>query len=194
MRLRPDTLYASIPGSQTAGTLGAILEILLKTRLKLRMDADQQEHDEEVNTYLGGLLVSYIDHEYLDSIASLLSPYELDVYRAVEKASQDRVHSYWIYKVNADDLLVSLGVFHPIWQGDPNGIGRLKRYYAFASEYQRRIYGKQTTLADIQARLSEGPERYLAILSEARRDYLSFVQQIGASDCSELLRKIEERP
>lgn len=193
MRLRPDTLCASIPGLQKAGTLGAILEILLKTRLKLRMDADQREHDEEVNAYLGGLLVSYIDPEYLASIAPVLSPYDLDVYQAVEKASEDRVRGYWVYKVNADDLLVSLGVFHRIWQRDPNGIGRLKRYYAFASEYQRRIYGKQTTLADIQARLAEGPERYLAVLSEARRDYLSFVQQIGGSDCSELLRKIEEK-
>lgn len=192
MRLRADTPYISVPGPQTGGTLGYILEILLKTRIRLKMDEAPGEGEEEVNTYLGGVLVSYIDPEYLLSVSGVLSPYETDVYEAVARALQDRVQSYWIYKANADDLLVSLGIFRRVRLGKKEDLGRLKRYYAFASEYQRRIYGKPTAVADVQTRLSEGPERYLNILSEARRDYLSFTQQIGAADLADLLRKVEE--
>lgn len=192
MRFRADTQYLSIPGSQTGGTLGYILEVLLKTRLRLKMDENQAEGEEEVNTYLGGVLVSYIDPEYLLSVSSFLSPYETGVYEAVAKTADDRVQSYWIYKANADDLLISLGIFRRSRLSEKQDLGRMKRYYAFASEYQKRIYGKATAVADVQARLAEGPERYLAILVGARRNYLSFIRQIGAGDLSELVRRIEQ--
>ena len=172
-----DTFYYQIPGSQPEGTFGAIMEMLLKTRIKLHLDTNRELYDEDVNTYLAGLLAYYIDANYFQAVSQVLSHYDIDVYQEVTR-TEDRVHVYWIYKVNADDLLVSLGVFHRLWQQEKAELARLKRYYAYASEYQRRIYGKTTAVGEIQMKLAEWPERYLTILGGIRSDYLHFIETI----------------
>ena len=191
MALRLDTPYYVIPGSRPEGTFGAILEILLKTRVKLHLDTDEEAYDEDVNAYLGGLLVSYIDPHHLLAISEVLSKYEVDVYQAVLRA-QDHVETYRIYKANADDLLVSLGIFHRFWREEKGDVGRLKHYYDCASEYQKRIYRKPTAVGLIQARLSEETERYLTILSEARLEYLHFVEKFGVEQLAEFTRHLEK--
>ena len=188
--MRLDTPYYPIPASGPEGTFGAITEILLRTRLKLRWDEELQRNDEDVNTYLAGLLTSYIDPAYLAPVREVLSKYDVDVHQAVGRA-QDRVQIYWIYKVNADDLLVSLGIFHRLWEKAKGEMGRLQRYYSCASEYQRRIYGKPTAVGEIQTKLSDGPERYLTLLAQVRSDYLHFVEQLGSVEIDELSSRIE---
>lgn len=191
MALRLDTPYYVIPGSRPEGTFGAILEILLKTRMKLHLDTDREAYDEDVNAYLGGLLVSYIDPQHLLAVSEVLSKYDMDVYQAVVRA-QDHVETYRIYKANADDLLVSLGIFHRFWREEQGEVGRLKRYYDCASEYQKRIYRKPTAVGLIQARISEETERYLTILSEARVEYLHFVEKLGTEQLEEFTRRLEK--
>ena len=188
--MRLNTPYYPIPGSQPEGTFGAILEILLKARLELRMDSNLQLYDEDVNAYLGGVLVSYIDSKYLLAISEVLSKYDVDIYQAVVRAGLDHVQRYRIYKVNADDLLVSLGIFHRLWQEQKSEVIRIKQYYTCASECQKRIYGKSTAVAEIQTKLAEGTERYLRILSQARKDYLRFIQQIESEQLGDLARRV----
>lgn len=190
MALRLDTPYYVIPGSRPEGTFGAILEILLKTRVKLHLDTDEEAYDEDVNAYLGGLLVSYIDPQHLLAVSEVLSKYDMDIYQAVTRA-QDRVETYRIYKANADDLLVSLGIFHRFWREEQGEVGRLRRYYDCASECQKRIYRKPTAVGLIQARISDETERYLTILSEARTEYLHFVEKFGDEQLEELTRRLE---
>ena len=176
MSFRLDTPYYQIPGSQSEATFGVIMEMLLKTRLKLNLETSREQNDEDVNTYLAGLMVSYIDPKYLRAISVVLSQYDIDIYQAVAQA-EDRYHAYWIYKVNADNLLLSLGVFGRLWQESRVELIRMKRYYTCASEYQRRMYGKTTAVAEIQTKLAGGTERYLAILAKARKDYLHLIDQ-----------------
>ncbi len=190
MALRLDTPYYVIPGSRPEGTFGAILEILLKTRVKLHLDTEGETHDEDVNAYLGGLLVSYIDPHHLLAVSEVLSKYDVDVYQAVVRA-QDHVETYRIYKANADDLLVSLGIFHRFWKEEQGEVVRLKRYYDCASECQKRIYRKSTAVGTIQAKLSGETERYLTILSEARTEYLHFMERVGAQQLAEFTRRLE---
>jgi len=192
MAFRLDTPYYAIPGSQPEGaTFGAVMEILLKTRLKLKLDTGAESSDEDVNTYLAGLLVSYMDPSHLAAVAGVLSRYDVDVHQAVAQAQEDRVHIYWIYKVNADDLLISVGVFQRLWTQARPQIGRLRSYYGIASEYQKRIYGKPTAVGQIQAKLSEGPERYLTLLSEASGEYLHFLERLLPQELVEFTRRIE---
>jgi len=192
MAFRLNTPYYVIPGFHPEGTFGAILGMLLKARLDLHMEADSDLYDEDVNAYLGGVLVSYIDPRYLQEISEVLSKYDMDVHQAIDRAMADRVQMYRIYKVNADDLLVSLGLFHRLWQEEKPQMERIKQYYACASECQRRIYGKPTAVAEIQEKLSERTERYLTILSQARREYLHFVHQVSSEDLAEFGRRLEQ--
>ncbi len=177
MSFRLDTPYYSIPGSRPVATFGTVMEILLKTRVRLQMET-QDLYDEDVNTYLAGLLVSYIDPEYLRAASEVLSQYDVDIFQAVTQAS-DRYQVYRIYKVNADDLLVSLGVFRRFCQEAGRGeLVRVRRYYYSASEYQKRMYGKPTAVGEVQTKLADRPERYLMLLSGARRDYLHFIERL----------------
>lgn len=191
MTLRLDTPYYVIPGSRPEGTFGAILEMLLKTRVKLHLDTEEETYDDDVNAYLGGLLVSYIDPHHLLAVSGVLSKYDMDVSQAVLDA-HDHVETYRIYKANADDLLVSLGIFRRFWKEEKGEVFRLKRYYDGASECQKRIYRKPTAVGVIQAKLSEETERYLTILSEARTDYLHFVEKLGAEQLSEFTLRLEQ--
>lgn len=192
MAIGLSTPYYPIPGWQPEGTFGAILGMLLKARLQLQMEQDAGQYDEDVNAYLGGVLVSYIDPKHFLAVSELLSRYDVDVHQAITRAGADRVQVYWIYKVNADDLLVSLGIFRQLWQEQRSELGRIQQYYGCASECQRRIYGKCTAVAEIQAKLAHDTERYLSILAQARKEYLHFVQQVGTSQLREFAQGVEQ--
>lgn len=181
--VRLDTPCIVIPGQVPEGAFGLILQILLKARLELQLDAGSSFYEEDVNAYLGGVLVSYVDSQYLRGISEVVSKHDVDVHESIDRAMPDKAQMYRIYKANADDLLVSLGVFRLSQEPEQAPeVGRIKEYYACASDCQKRIYGKPTAVAEIQNKLSESTERYLAILSKARREYLHFVQQIPLGD------------
>ena len=190
MALRLSTPYGVIPGSRPEGTFGAVLQMLLKARLDLRMDAGPEQYDEDVNAYLGGVLVSYIDPEYLSGISTVLSRCDVDLHLAIRRAMPDKSRIYRIYKVNADDMLLSLGIFRRLWQEEQPEMERIKQYYACAADCHKRIYGKPTAVAEIQEKLSVCTERYLAVLSQARKEYLHFVQQVSPEDLAEFGRQI----
>ena len=193
MALPLSTPCAVLPGFRLEGVFGVILQMLLKARLDLRLDTDGHLYEEDVNAYLGGVLVSYIDPRYLQEINEVLSKYDMDLHQAIDRAMPDRIRVYRIYKVNADDLLVSLGIFHAMQE--PRGdLGRIKEYYACAAECQKRIYGKPTAVAEIQAKLSESAERYLAVLMQTRREYLQFVAQISSEEWADFNQRIFSLP
>lgn len=186
------TPYCPLGQPMPEGTFGYMVELLLKSRLKLQLDADRL-YDEDVNAYLAGLLVSYIDPAYLHWIRRILAPCDVDLHEAVLGCREDRVQAYWIYKVNADDLLMARGLFHgppaPEEEEKQGEVVRLKRYYGAASQFQRRIYGRPTAVGEVHSKLSGEAERYLTILSTTRRDYLQFVQQLSEEEMNQLQRK-----
>ena len=187
--MRLDTSCAVLPSARPEAVFGAVLEILLRARLDLRLDTDGRLYEEDVNAYLGGVLVSYIDPRYLQGIYEDLSRHDVDLYEAIDRAMPDRSRMYRIYKVNADDLLISLGIFRPALEPRA-GLERIKEYYACASECQKRIYGKPTAVAEIQTKLSEGTGRYLSVLAQARTDYLHFVRQVSGEELGDFRKRI----
>ena len=190
MKVRLSTRCALISGPQPEAVFGAVLQLLLKARLDLRLDEGSNSYEEDVNAYLGGVLVSYIDPEFLCDVSKLLARHDVDVYSAVDKAMPDKIRVYRIYKANADDLLISRGIFRPA-SGQVEELGRIKEYYACASECQKRIYGKPTALAEIQAKLSDRAERYLAVLGQLRTGYLHFVQQVSTEELADFSRRLD---
>lgn len=186
MGFRLNTSCAVLPGRGLEGTFGWVLRMLLKARLDLGMSDPPSIDEEGVNAYLGGLLVSYIDPQQLAAIAMDVAPRDTDLHLAIDQAMPDKARMYRIYKVNADDLLISLGIFHRFAPERRAQLPRIKQYYGCACEIQKRIYGKWTALAQIQAKLSEGTQRYLALLSQTRKDYLHFVEQISDENLAQL--------
>ena len=157
----------------------------------------KREQDEEINVYLAHLLFFLRDPVYQKWASGYVRQYETSVYdTALEK---DRVHQYFTYKLNADYLLTSLGIFQNL--GKPRGafrrfyeqtpeiyIGRGKAYYDRAAEYHHQIYRQQTTLGKILHRLSLSFEEYVNVLSYMRSAYFDLIKRISEEDLASILK------
>jgi len=96
-----------------------------------------------------------------------------------------------VYKVNADDRLVDLGIFHPQRAEHDTLLVQTKTYYGFASDYNQRLYGRATAVSDIMEKLARWAERYVSVLHQARRDYLHFVETLTDEDILEFHQTLE---
>lgn len=174
--------YFNLRRGQAEAVYGALVEILLKSRMTLRLDAPRGFNDEDVNAYLAGVLVDYIDAAPPPQARPCVAARDTDVFWQATRAD-DASHAYWVYKVNADDRLIDLGIFHP--PGHPPGpkadavLAQARAYYGLASAFNHRVHRRDTAVSDIFVKLAEGAERYVSILNQARRDYLSFVETIS---------------
>lgn len=174
--------YFNLRKRETEAVYGALVEILLKSRMTLHLDAPSGLNDEDVNAYLAGVLVDYIDAAYQRAASPCLAARDTDVFWQATR-EDDASHAYWVYKVNADDRLIDLGIFHP--PGHPPGarsdtvLAQTKAYYGLASAFNHRIHRRDTAVSDIFVKLSQATERYVSILNQARRDYLSFVEAMS---------------
>lgn len=182
--------YFNLSKREAEATFGAIVEILLKSRLKAHMETNKGFYDEDVNTYLAGVLVEYIDPQYHQAIRRVLSDRDADVFLSATR-DDDPYRLYWVYKVNADDRLLDVGIFHPQRDDHETLLAQAKMYYGFAGDSHHRRHGRATAVSDILGKLSRWAERYVTILHEARREYLHFVEALTASDLATLQREVD---
>ena len=160
----------------------------------------KREQDEEVNVYLAHLLLLLADPLYQEWVSSYVSKHDTSVYQKGCELS-DRVRKYFTYKLNADYLLTSLGIFQNL--GKPHGafrrfyeqepkiyIGRGKAYYGMAADYNHQIYRRRTTLETVFEKLSFSFEEYVRILSYMRSAYLDFVQSIPDDDFTRFIQQL----
>src|SRR3990167_7644436 len=140
--------YFDLSKHETAAAFGAIVEILLKSRLKIQVETNKGFDDEDVNTYLAGVLFGYMDPKYQEAIRQFISDRDLDVFRFATR-DDDSYRIYWVYKINADDRLLDLGLFRPQQSRVETVLAQTKTYYGFAAGYNHRLYGRATAVSDI---------------------------------------------
>jgi len=176
-------LYFDLNKHERDSAIRYLLGAILRTRTDSKIEETIEEVDEDVNVYLAHLLFAVSLPEYHELADPYLSPNSSDVLRWV-KATEDRTIRYFIFKVNADYLLMHLSVFEDLkgksWHGffrqseeHFRELGRL--YYEQASSYHSRIYRKKTGIGDVLQKLSRHFETYSDLLKMVRRDYLHFV-------------------
>ena len=98
-------------------TLLFMMTSVLKSRTETGFESNSAGYDEDVNVYLAGLLAAYLDPAYTQWSSPLISPFDTDVATMVRSADERR--RYWIYKANADHLMLMLGIFEPEAPGSP---------------------------------------------------------------------------
>ncbi|MBI4115708.1 MAG: hypothetical protein HY447_03935 [Candidatus Omnitrophica bacterium] len=169
------------------GERDSAIRFLLSSILRSRLDGDFnrliEEFDEDVNVYLAHLLFAVALPEYHELSEPYLSTESSDVLRWV-KATEDRTIRYFIFKVNADHLLVHLSIFGDLTAKPWRGIFRKSQrhfvelgrlYYEQAANYHSRIYRKRTGVGDVLEKLGRNFDAYSGLLKLVRRDYLHFV-------------------
>jgi len=176
-------LYFDIDRQERDSAVRYLLGVILRSRIDLGMDPQAEEFDEDVNIYLAHLLFAIALPEYHELAEPYLSSESSDVLRWVN-ATEDRTIRYFIFKVNADHLLVHLTLFDDLGARPWRGIFRRSRrhfqemgrlYYEQASSYHTRIYRKKTGVGEVLQKLARSFDVYSEVLRSVRRDYLHFV-------------------
>ena len=183
-----------------------MVNCFLKSRINLNMESNATYFDEDVNIYIAMLLDSVINDPNVMFGHDLISKYDTDLARKMEKARNLR-DKYNIYKTNADYLLLSLGVFDnlglsshvekPYYHIDKKTyIDRARVYYQFAAIYAERIYGKSSGICAVLRKLSYGLDKYLTLLQYMRKEYLNLQKSITQGEkyhLQKLLKSIENK-
>jgi hypothetical protein len=176
-------LYFDMGRQERDSAIRFLLGAILRTRTEPSFEGSVGEVDEDVNVYLAHLLFAVSLPEYHELAEPYLSKKSSDILRWV-KSTEDRTIRYFIFKVNADHLLIHLSVFDDLgatpWQGlfrqSEGHFRELARlYYEQASSYHSRIYRKRTGIGDVLQKLARHFDVYANLLKTVRRDYLHFV-------------------
>ena len=176
-------LFFDVDKQERDSAIRLLLGTILRSRIDLGVNRSIEECDEDVNVYLAHLLFAITLPEYHELAEPYLSTESGDVLRWV-KATEDRTIRYFIFKVNADHLLVHLAIFDDLGERPWRGIFRrskkhfaelAKLYYEQASNYHARIYRKRTGVGDVLEKLARHFNLYSEVLRTVRRDYLHFV-------------------
>jgi len=135
------------------------------------------KYDEDVNQYLVLTLAELANPQSLYLINKYLVSLESDI--GQEAVSfDDSARKYLAYKVNADFLLLNLGLLNP----DSNLLGdayfdKGETYYYSAATSLKAIKGGRSGLSDVMEKLSERFGKYVEILRAMKNrheNYFSF--------------------
>ncbi|OGW81111.1 MAG: hypothetical protein A3G33_10240 [Omnitrophica bacterium RIFCSPLOWO2_12_FULL_44_17] len=174
-------LYFDIPKKERESAISYLLTSILKSRELVGMPSNQVEFDEDVNIYLAHLLFAASLPDYQEAVKRYVSLNISDVTDLVDR-SDDRVIRYFIYKVNADHLLVHLGIFndleasanHFYCKSEHQYASMAQAYYEQAAQYHRRIYRRQTAIGSVLGKLAKSFGCYKEILHNIRKDFFHF--------------------
>jgi hypothetical protein len=135
------------------------------------------KYDEDVNQYITLTLADLANPQTLPLINKYLVSLESDIGREAV-SFDDCAKKYLAYKVNADFLLLNLGLLNP----DSNQLGdayfdKGETYYYSAATSLKAIKGGRSGLSDVMEKLSERFGKYVEILRAMKNrheNYFSF--------------------
>lgn len=184
--------YYDLKSKEKELELNYMISAILRSRLNLKLD-EGSASEEDINIYLANTLLLFAQNEWRELVARYISLNDMDVFNMAESSS-DNYLKHVIYKVNADNLLLSLGLFEDAIALERENcyIGRAKFYYDIAAEYNMKLYRHLTSIGDILHRLSDLLEKYVEILKVVRKDYFNFVTAISDDNLLNLSQDIKE--
>lgn len=138
---------------------------------------NELKYDEDVNQYITLTLAELANPQVLPLINKYLVSLETDIGQEAVSFN-DRAKKYLAYKINADFLLLNLGLFH----SDSNVLGNAyfdkgETYYYSAATSLKAIKGGRSGLSDVMEKLSERFGKYVEILRAMKNqheNYFSF--------------------
>ena len=180
-----------------------LLNAFVDARVETKFPTNKKCFDEDVNVYISHLLfaISMPNYSYVAEQYVSLKKHDVDV--LVDMAEDDYL-KYFVYKVNADNLLLQLGLYHDFnviqevdgkaldMDGREAYIKRAKQYYQKAASLNRSIHRKKTALYDVLMKLSKHLDGYLNALGVLRKDYYFFANFFEDPEFYEFTENLSE--
>ena len=176
-------LYFDISKQERDSAIRYLLGSIIKCRKDGNFPSNYYTYDEDVNVYLAHLLFAVALPEYHEMAEPYLSMETSDILKWV-RATEDRTIRYFIFKVNADHILIHTAIFEDLAQKSSQKFfkrsGKHYRelaqlYYDQAALYHNKIYRKKTGVGDVLEKLAHYFDAYQGLLKLVRREYFSFV-------------------
>lgn len=181
-------LYFSLSNEDRESAIYYLLESILKAKDQASGLARPAAFDEDVNIYLAHLLFAISLPEYHDMADPFLSPDTHQVFEWVRETN-DPMLRYFIFKVNADHLLVQSSIFQPelplakrfLLKKDTKEDKNEERlaavlYYKHAARSHAGVYDKKTGVGEVLGKIAGQFDVYRNILTDAREDYFKFIE------------------
>jgi hypothetical protein len=126
--------------------------------------------------------------------------YDIPLFEAMSGEIDPRKR-FTIYRANADDLLLRLGVFdNPGGHGPGSAphmaltrdawLGRGAAYYRLAWASAAETFRRPTAIGDVMGKLSSGFERYVGIISSMRSSCLNMIPRISDGEMFHLEQSV----
>ena len=139
--------------------------------------ANQLKYDEDVNQYITLTLSDLAKPQSVD----LMNRYVVDVKSdagQVAFQTQEQSKKFIVYRVNADYLLLTLGLFRSDLKNcDEAYIDKGSEYYFSAANNLKGMFQGRCAMSDVMEKLSNGFGKYVKILRtmcESDDNYMSF--------------------
>ncbi|MFH0986375.1 MAG: hypothetical protein V1882_12745 [Candidatus Omnitrophota bacterium] len=180
-------LYFGLSNEDRESAIYFLLESILKSKDQTSGLVRTPSYDEDVNIYLAHLLFAVSLPEYHDMADPFLSSNANEVFEWVRE-TDDPMLRYFIFKVNADHLLVQSTIFNPDPQlakrfsakKDISGEKSDERlsaifYYNQASRSHAGVYDKKTGVGEVLGKIAGQFDVYQRILVGVKEDYFKFI-------------------
>ena len=177
--------YFDIPKKERDSAITHLLMVLAKSIKTLGLSEREIEMDGDVKIYLAHLLFAAALPDYQGAVGKYVSADSSQVVKMINK-TEDQVIRYFIYKVNADHLLVQLSVFKQLSQNSKatnepvnQDIKTAESYYERAADFNKKIYKRKTSIGSVLEKLAKHFEIYQKILELARKDFFYFSNEFS---------------
>ena len=181
-------LYFGLSSEDRESAIHFLLESILKAKDRPHGLSRKLSFDEDVNIYLAHLLFAISLPEYHDMADPFLSTNTDEVFEWVRE-TEDPMLRYFIFKVNADHLLVQSTIFNPNPQlakrfsfkkdvKEETSEERLAAilYYNQASRCHAGVYDKKTGVGEVLGKIAGQFDVYRHILTGVKEDYFKFIE------------------
>lgn len=191
-------LYFDMPKEERDFAISYLLDSLQKSKESVKDKNISKVLDQGVQVYLAHLLFAASMPDYQEAVQRYVSLNVRDVVDFVER-TDDQVIRYFIYKINADYLLVHLGIFGDLDDGVPAAgkTGRefaklAKSYYEQAALYHKKIYKRPTAIGAVLDKLASSFDVYAKVLHTVRRDFFYFANGFRDKAFSEFIAELNQ--
>jgi hypothetical protein len=163
---------------------------MLLSVLRSRVEAGDESAsgDEDVNVYLARTLGGAADPSYLNWARRFIFAHGVDVFQSLQETDDLRL-KYTTYKLNADHLLLSIGIF----DREHDGASRGRSYYAFANAYSQQLARRRTGMTEVLEKMSAHFDRYVGLLGVVRREYFNLVETLSQRAIAAIQQDMEHR-
>ncbi len=198
--MQDNCLFFDISKQERESAIRYLLGAILNCRRDLNFPSNYYVFDEDVNVYLAHLLFAVSLPEYHDMAEPYLSMDTSNIIQWV-RSTEDRTIRYFIFKVNADHILLHTAIFD-----DLSGKAKSKffkrsakhyrelaqLYYDQAAIYHTRIYRKKTGVGEVLEKIARYYDLYQELLKSVRREYFNFMNGFRDQAFSHFLKEMRQ--